>query len=80
MKLAVFVEYDGAGGTTYHYAERDKASLIEQDLNEQGIEYDRRDYASVYDFLSNCEEVASSNFTDGEALEYALETLREIGV
>lgn len=80
MKLTVFVEYDGAGGTTYHYAEQDKASLIEQDLNESGLEYDRRDYASVYDFLSSCEEVSSGNFTDGEALEYVLEVIRELGI
>ena len=80
MKLAVFVEYDGVGGTTYYYAEQDKASLIEQDLNETGLEYDRRDYASVYDFLSNCEEVCDDSFTDGEALEYVLEVIRNLGV
>lgn len=80
MKLAVFVEYDGVGGSTYYYAEKDKASLIEQDLNESGLEYDRRDYASVYDFLSNCEEVSGDSFTDGEALEYVLDVLNQLGV
>ena len=80
MKIAVLVEYDGVGGTTYHYAEQDKASLIEQDLNESGLKYDRRDYASVYDFLSDCEEVCDGSFTDGEALEYVLDVINQLGV
>lgn len=80
MKIAVFVEYDGVGGTTYYYAPQDKASLIEQDLNESGLEYDRRDYASVYDFLSNCEEVCDDSFTDGEALEYVLDVLNQLEI
>lgn len=80
MKIAVFIEYDGVGGTTYYYAEQDKASLIEQDLNESGAKYDRRDYASVYDFLSNCEEVCDDSFTDGEALEYVLDVLSQLNI
>lgn len=80
MKIAVFVEYDGVGGSTYYYAEQDKASLIEQDLNESGLEYDRRDYASVYDFLSHCEEVCDDSFTDEEALEYVLDVLNQLEI
>lgn len=80
MKITVFVEYDGVGGSTYHYAPRGKASLIEQDLNETGAEYDRRDYASVYDFLSHCEEVCDDSFTDGEALEYVLGVLNQLNI
>lgn len=84
MKLAVFVEYDGVGGSTYNYVPRDYTDLgataYEENLEKNGIKYDRRDYASVYDFLSNCEEVCDDSFTDGEALEYVLEVIREIGV
>lgn len=80
MKIAVFVEYDGVGGSTYYYAPQDKASLIEQDLNESGLEYDRRDYASVYDFLSHCEEVCDDSFTDEEALEYVLDVLNQLDI
>lgn len=79
MKIAVFVVYDGVGGTTYNYAPLDKADDFEKEVKEgcekHGLTYDRRDYASVYDFLSNCEEVCDDSFTDGEALEYVLEVL-----
>lgn len=84
MKIAVFVEYDGVGGSTYNYVPRDYADLgataYEENLKRNGIEYDRQNYASVYDFLSNCEEVCSDSFTDGEALEYVLEVIRNLGV
>ena len=80
MKIAVIIEYDGVGGTTYYYAQQDSAGLIEQALNENGIEYDRRDYASVYDFLSHCEEVCDDSFTDGEALEYVLDVLNQLNI
>lgn len=80
MKIAVIVEYDGVGGSTYYYAPQDSAGLIEQVLNENGLEYDRRDYASVYDFLSNCEEVCDDGFADDEALGYVLEVINQLGI
>ena len=81
MRLWVFKIYDGVGGITYEYStESIGADLFEQELNERGIEYKREDYASVYDFLAQCEEVCEDSFTDGEALEYVLEVIRNLGV
>lgn len=81
MKLWVFTEYDGVGGSTYRYARSiEGASLYEQELNELGVEYEVNEYNSVADFIESCQEVSGNGFTNREKLEFAIETLREIGV
>lgn len=82
MKLTVFKIYDAEYGGTYTYQyEKNKyvADNEEDKLRRNGIAYTRDEYNSVYDFVSQMEEVNDDSFTDGEALEIVLETLKEIG-
>lgn len=79
--LWVFTVYDGVGGTTYEYAtDSIGANLYEQELNEDNIDYDLEHYASVADFIENCQEVSDNGFTDKEKVEFIIGTLKAIGV
>ena len=84
MKLTVYKVFDDPDdweNSTWHYeyATTDKeVKPLEKLLAD--IPYHKKHYDSVYDFVSQMEEVTDDSFTDGEALEFVLETLREIGV
>ena len=79
--LWVFDVYDSAGASTYEYStDGIGASLFEQELNENGIEYTLKEYDSVADFIENCQEVKGNGFTDKEKIDFIIETLKALGV
>lgn len=84
MKLTVYKVFDDPDdweNSTWHYeyATTDKkAESLEKLLAD--IPYRKKQYDSVVEFIEDTEEIKDDTFTDGEALEFVLETLNAIGV
>ena len=83
MKITVYKVYDDTDweNSTWHYeyaTTNREVEYLEKCLKD--VPYKKKEYESIYDFLCDTEEIKDDTFSDGEALEFVLETLKEIGV
>lgn len=83
MKITVYKVYDDNDweNSTWHYeyATTDKeAESLEKLLTD--IPYRKKQYNSVVEFIEDSEEIKDDTYSDGEALDFVLETLSAIGV
>lgn len=83
MKITVYKVYDDTDweNSTWHYeyATTDReVEYLEKWLTD--IPYRKKQYDSVVEFIEDSEELKDDTYSDGEALEFVLETLKEIGV
>ena len=83
MKLIVYKVYDDKDwdNSTWHYeyatTERE-VEYLEKLLAD--IPYRKKQYDSMVEFIEDTEEYKDDTYSDGEALEFVLGTLKAIGV
>lgn len=82
MKLTVFKVYDEIEdweNSTWHYEYAltpREVKYLERIL--VAVPYSKKEYDSIYDFLTNEPEIADDTYDAEEALEFVLETIKAI--